>query len=94
MLEGVNDGDEQALKLRQLLSDRPCSVNLIPYNATDSGFRASSRERVLRFYDLLKQGGVSVTIRREMGAKVKAACGQLRQEQIRAEGAAEKSPLD
>ncbi|MBO7667168.1 MAG: 23S rRNA (adenine(2503)-C(2))-methyltransferase RlmN [Firmicutes bacterium] len=94
MLEGVNDGDEQALKLRELLSGRPCSVNLIPYNATDSGFRPSGKDRVLRFYDLLKQGGVSVTIRREMGASVQATCGQLRQEQIKAEGAADKSPLD
>lgn len=86
MLEGVNDGDDQALKLRSLLAGHPCSVNLIPYNATDSCFRPSSKERVLRFYDLLKQGGVSVTVRREMGASVQAACGQLRQEQIAAEG--------
>ena len=94
MLAGVNDGDDQALKLRELLRDRPCSVNLIPYNATDSGFRPSSRERVLRFYDLLKQGGISVTVRREMGASVQAACGQLRQEQIEADNAAETGPLD
>ena len=94
MLAGVNDGDDQALKLRELLRDRPCSVNLIPYNATDSGFRPSSRERVLRFYDLLKQGGISVTVRREMGASVQAACGQLRQEQIESDNAAETGPLD
>ena len=94
MLAGVNDGDDQALKLRELLKDRPCSVNLIPYNATDSGFRPSSRERVLRFYDLLKQGGISVTVRREMGASVQAACGQLRQEQIESDNAAETGPLD
>ena len=89
MLDGVNDGDEQALELRELLSGRPCSVNLIPYNHTDSGFAPSPKERVLRFYDLLKQGGVSVTIRREMGASVKAACGQLRAERMSEEG-----PLD
>ena len=94
MLAGVNDGDDQALKLCRLLSGRPCSLNLIPYNATDSGFRPSPRERVLRFYDLLKQGGLSVTIRREMGAKVRAACGQLRQEQIEADGASGTGPLD
>ena len=86
MLEGVNDGDEQALELRELLAGRPCSVNLIPYNPTDSGFAPSSKERVLRFYDLLKRGGVSVTIRREMGASVKAACGQLRAEQMSEDG--------
>ncbi len=80
LLDGVNDGDEQALTLRALLRGRPCSVNLIPYNPTDSGFAPSGRERVLRFYDLLKQGGISVTIRREMGAAVKGACGQLRAE--------------
>ena len=80
MLDGINDGDEQALELRELLRERPCSVNLIPYNPTDSPFRPSGRQRVLRFYDLLKQGGISVTIRREMGASVRGACGQLRAE--------------
>lgn len=82
MLAGVNDGDEQAIKLRDLLTGRPCSVNLIPYNPTDSGFRPSGKERVLHFYDLLKQGGISVTIRREMGTSVQAACGQLRADQL------------
>ena len=94
MLAEVNDGDDQALKLRELLAGRPCSVNLIPYNATDSGFRPSAKERVLRFYDLLKKGGLSVTIRREMGAKVRAACGQLRQEQLQTDGRAENGPLE
>ena len=88
MLDGVNDSDELALDLRELLRDLPCSVNLIPYNPTGTAFRPSPRPRLLRFYDLLKQGGCSVTIRREMGASIKGACGQLRAERLA------DSPLD
>ena len=84
MLDGINDSDRQARELVRLLRPLPCSVNLIPYNPTGGGFRPSPRQRVLEFYDLLKQGGVSVTIRREMGASVKAACGQLRAEHLAA----------
>ena len=79
MLQDVNDTPEQAAQLAQLIGDDKFHVNLIPYNATENlGFVQSSRERILAFYDVLKQHNITVTMRREFGAAVNAACGQLR----------------
>lgn len=80
MLYGVNDAPEHARQLAELIGDRRCYVNLIPYNATDSGFNQSSRERIMAFYDVLKKHKIGVTMRREFGAKIDAACGQLASE--------------
>ena len=79
MIRGVNDSDECALELASLLQGFNCYVNLIPYNKTRSAsFEPSAKERVLEFYDILKKQGVNVTIRREFGGDMNAACGQLR----------------
>ena len=78
MIHGVNDSDECALELAALLKGINCYVNLIPYNKTRSAsFEPSSKERVLEFYDMLKKQGINVTIRREFGGDMNAACGQL-----------------
>lgn len=79
MLEQVNDTPNQAQLLADLIGDDKFHVNLIPYNATQNlGFTQSSRARILAFYDILKKNGITVTMRREFGASVNAACGQLR----------------
>ncbi|MBQ5862746.1 MAG: 23S rRNA (adenine(2503)-C(2))-methyltransferase RlmN [Peptococcaceae bacterium] len=79
MLENINDTPEQAQLLADLIGVDKFHVNLIPYNATEnSGFTQSSRERIMAFYDVLKKNNITVTMRREFGASVKAACGQLR----------------
>lgn len=79
MLEKVNDTTEQAQQLADLIGSDNFHVNLIPYNATQNlGFTQSSRERILAFYDVLKKNNITVTMRREFGASVNAACGQLR----------------
>ncbi len=81
MLSGVNDSPEQAEKLSELVAGSGCFyVNIIPYNGNDSGFERSSRERIAAFYDVLKKRGVSVTMRREFGSAIGAACGQLSSE--------------
>ncbi len=78
MLEGVNDLPEHAQQLADLIGSRNFYVNIIPYNATDAdSFRKSSRERIMAFYDVLKKNGIGVTMRREFGSELKAACGQL-----------------
>lgn len=78
MLNGVNDSPEHALQLAELVGgSRRFYVNIIPYNGNDSGFTRSSRERIMAFYDVLKKQGVSVTMRREFGGDIAAACGQL-----------------
>ena len=79
MLDHVNDTKENALELVNLLKGMNCYVNLIPYNETSHiDFKKSSQERIMNFYDILKKNNINVTIRREFGSKVSAACGQLR----------------
>ncbi len=78
MLDGINDSDECANELAKLLLGINCYVNLIPYNKTRStDFEPSSKERIARFFDILKSYGLNVTVRREFGGNMDAACGQL-----------------
>lgn len=79
MLENINDRDENALELVKLLKGLNCYVNLIPYNETSHiDLKKSKQDRILKFYDILKKNNIEVTIRKEFGSKVSAACGQLR----------------
>ena len=80
MLNGINDSIECAKELANLLRGMNAYVNLIPYNSTsnDSLFKKSSKENIMLFYDTLKKNNINVTIRKEFGSKVMAACGQLR----------------
>ncbi len=78
MLDGVNDLPCHAEQLAKLIGKRNFYVNIIPYNPTEAdGFKKSSRERIAAFYDVLKKHGTGVTMRREFGAELDAACGQL-----------------
>ena len=79
MLDGVNDKEEHALELVHLLKGINSYVNLIPYNETDAlQYRRSKPLTIAKFYDILKKNNITVTIRREFGGTISAACGQLR----------------
>lgn len=79
MLKGVNDSKECAYELSRLLKGINCYVNIIPYNETTHiEFKKSEKMTINEFYDILKKNNINVTIRREFGSKVSAACGQLR----------------
>ena len=79
MLDGINDSEECAIELCNLLKGLNCYVNLIPYNETNNiGFKRSKSVKIDRFYDILKKNNIGVTVRREFGGLVSAACGQLR----------------
>ena len=79
MLDSVNDSVECAMELAKLLKGMNCYVNLIPYNETENiGFKRSPKEQIMKFYDILKKEKIEVTIRKEFGGKIDAACGQLR----------------
>ena len=81
MLNMVNDNLEDAKSLAKLLKGMNVYVNLIPYNETRNiDFSKSSKERINKFYDYLIKNGINVTVRREFGGNIKAACGQLRSE--------------
>ncbi len=79
MLDSVNDSLEDAEDLSKLLKGMNCYVNLIPYNETENiGYKRSNMFKIMKFYDILKKNNINVTIRREFGSKISAACGQLR----------------
>lgn len=83
MLDGINDKDSNALELANLLRGMNAYVNLIPYNETNHlEFKRASKDRVMQFYDILKQKGINVTVRKEFGRKIDAACGQLRSKEV------------
>lgn len=79
MLNNINDSIDNAIELANLVKGINCYINLIPYNETSHiEFKKSNKEKIMIFYDTLKKNGVNVTIRKEFGSKVMAACGQLR----------------
>ena len=84
MLDGVNDGDEQARALLALVGPKgpagrvPCKFNLIPFNPfPESGLKRSPNERVQAFAKILIEGGLVSTVRKTRGDDIDAACGQL-----------------
>jgi 23S rRNA (adenine2503-C2)-methyltransferase len=83
MLEGVNDQEEHARQLLDLIRNHggrgvPCKINLIPFNPfPDSGLKCSSRAVVQQFAQVLMDGGVITTVRKTRGDDIDAACGQL-----------------
>ncbi len=78
MLEGVNDSDEHARQLIELVAQVPCKINLIPFNPfPNSGFSRSPREIIRRFSETLNAAGIVTTTRKTRGDEIDAACGQL-----------------
>ncbi len=81
LISGVNDSDSDARQLADLLSSLNCHINLIPVNPIkERSYRQSVRAQVARFKSILEKNGRNVTIRREMGRDIQAACGQLRKQ--------------
>ncbi|MCR4672482.1 MAG: 23S rRNA (adenine(2503)-C(2))-methyltransferase RlmN [Lachnospiraceae bacterium] len=79
LIEGVNDSEEKAKELADILSGLNCLINLIPVNPVEErSYRQTGRQAVLRFKNVLEKRGRNVTIRREIGRDIDAACGQLR----------------
>ena len=79
LLGGVNDTEEHARQLAKILSGQLANVNLIPVNPVDErNFQRPTNKSVKKFFHFLNTHGINATIRREMGAGIDAACGQLR----------------
>ena len=88
LIEDVNDSPEQAALLRDIARDVHAHVNLIPYNAVEGlPWRRPGEARQEAFAAVLSAAGVSVTLRREKGHDIDAACGQLRLRTERTPGA-------
>lgn len=83
LVKDVNDTQEDAKELIALLHGMNCHVNLIPVNPIkERDYVQSDRKSVERFKHMLEQGGITATVRREMGRDIDGACGQLRRRHL------------
>lgn len=79
LFHGINDSIQDARDLAGVLRGIHCHINLIAANEFEgSPYKRSSPEHVRLFQQMLEQMGMTVTLRREMGTDIMAACGQLR----------------
>lgn len=79
LIRGINDSDRHAEQLANLIKGMLCHVNLIPLNQVDeTGYTTAGRGRALEFMRYLESCGVTATTRRQLGADIDGACGQLR----------------
>lgn len=79
LVKDINDTKTDAQELIALLRGRNCHVNLIPVNPIrERDFVQSERRSVDAFRRMLESGGITATVRREMGRDIDGACGQLR----------------
>ena len=86
LVHDVNDTDEDVRELTHLLKPMNGHVNLIPVNPIkERDYKRGNRESVLHFKNKLEKNGINVTIRRELGADIDGACGQLRR-RVKSEG--------
>ncbi|HHS13351.1 MAG TPA: 23S rRNA (adenine(2503)-C(2))-methyltransferase RlmN [bacterium] len=77
MLRGINDRMEDARRLKDLLKNIPCKVNLIAYNPTPGAFHRPSEEHIIAFAEALRPLSAPVTLRLSRGDDIQGACGQL-----------------
>ena len=83
LVGGVNDTDEDAKELSQLIHGMNCHVNLIPVNPIkERDYVQSNAAVIAAFKNKLEKNGINFTIRREMGRDIDGACGQLRKRYI------------
>jgi 23S rRNA (adenine2503-C2)-methyltransferase len=86
LIDAVNDTDDEAERLAELIQNRPFKVNLIPMNRIDDRFAPPPQERILAFQARLFELGIRAPIRDSGGKDIAAACGQLREQRGRGDG--------
>ncbi|MGB3368073.1 MAG: 23S rRNA (adenine(2503)-C(2))-methyltransferase RlmN [Acidaminobacteraceae bacterium] len=83
LIEGKNDLVEDAKGLIKVLRGLNCHINLIPINEVkERGYRPAKAHNINKFKELLEKEGLTVTVRRELGSDINAACGQLRKSHL------------
>ena len=93
MLDGVNDSDEDAHRLIELIKGIPAKINLIPFNEWPGApYTRSSNNRIRAFADIIYKAGYASPIRKPRGEDIMAACGQLKSETERARNPRRASP--
>lgn len=84
LLQDINDTPDCANELADLLHGLNVYVNLIPYNEVkEKPYKRSTKEAMVKFFDILKKRRINVQLRREQGGDIDAACGQLRSKHIK-----------
>lgn len=84
LIHGENDSDQDMSSLCRLLRGMLCHVNLIPLNeVAETGFVSGGRKRAAECAKYLEQRGIPSTVRRQLGADIDGACGQLRLENLK-----------
>ncbi len=83
LIQGVNDTEEDLRELTEIMRKRNGHLNLIPVNPVEErNYRKPGRKNALEFKNKLEKNGINVTIRRERGADINGACGQLRRSYV------------
>ncbi len=84
LIKDLNDSEENAIELGELLGNIKCHVNLIPMNQVlENEYLPSSNNKLFLFKKVLENLNINTTIRRERGKEIDAACGQLRAKYIK-----------
>ncbi|MBQ8649481.1 MAG: 23S rRNA (adenine(2503)-C(2))-methyltransferase RlmN [Clostridia bacterium] len=82
LIESVNNSNECAERLSEILKGIMCHINLIPANPVkENSFKKPDRNKILHFQKLLISKGLNATVRRTLGADIEASCGQLRRQE-------------
>jgi 23S rRNA (adenine2503-C2)-methyltransferase len=83
LMRGINDSDQTACDLADLLRGRLCHVNIIPLNPVDVlPYERPNAEGIERFAEILRAAGIPSTVRYSRGLDIDAACGQLRAKEL------------
>jgi 23S rRNA (adenine2503-C2)-methyltransferase len=83
LMRGINDSDQTARDLADLLRGRLCHVNIIPLNPVDVlPYERPNAEGIERFAEILRAAGIPSTVRYSRGLDIDAACGQLRAKEL------------
>jgi 23S rRNA (adenine2503-C2)-methyltransferase len=83
LMRGINDSDETARDLADLLRGRLCHVNIIPLNPVDVlPYERPDPAGIERFASILRAAGIPTTVRYSRGLEIDAACGQLRAKEL------------
>ena len=79
LLKGINDTNQDAIRLAKLIRGIDCKVNIIPYNETDGKYKRPDDEKIERFLEVLNKhrSGFRILVRWSKGQDIDAACGQL-----------------
>lgn len=86
LIEGENCDEEHAKALISLLKGKPCHVNLIRLNEVkERKLKSTDDKSAYRFLGMLEKGGLSATLRRQIGSDIGGACGQLRASYVQTE---------